>query len=125
MSTTWQVAKARLPPKNLFLLDEVFKGTNTVERIAASKAILSHLTKGNNLVLIATHDIELCEMLNTEYELYHFCETVEDNELYFNHKLKAGPLKTRNAIKILELSNYPKAIIEEARQISGKLDKGK
>jgi DNA mismatch repair ATPase MutS len=57
-------------------------------------------------------------MLQEEYELYHFTETIADNELIFDHKLKEGPLKTKNAIKILEMSNYPKKIIEEALQIS-------
>ena len=103
---------------NLFVLDEVFKGTNTVERIAAAKAILSFLNRGNNLVIVSTHDGELSDLLKTEYDLYHFTETIEGGELIFDHKLKPGPLKTRNAIKILELSDYPKEIIAEANRLS-------
>jgi DNA mismatch repair ATPase MutS len=106
------------PDQNLFILDEVFKGTNTIERIAAAKAILSHLNRKQNLTFVATHDIELSNMLEEEYELYHFTETITDNELIFDHKLKEGPLKTKNAIKILKISKYPKEIIEEALQIS-------
>ena len=95
-----------------------FKGTNTVERISGGKAILSYLNKGNNLVFVSTHDIELTELLETEnYELFHFSETIESNELTFDHKLKKGKLKTRNAIKILELYNYPTEIITEAKGI--------
>jgi DNA mismatch repair ATPase MutS len=109
--------------QNLFVLDEVFKGTNTVERIASAKAILSYLNKNNNIVVVATHDIELAEMLAREYDLYHFTETVESNQLYFDHKLKVGQLKTRNAIKLLELSDYPSEIIEEAKRISERLNK--
>ena len=104
--------------QNLFILDEVFKGTNTIERIAAAKAILSHLTRKQNLTFVATHDIELSNLLEKEYELYHFTETIANDELIFDHKLKEGPLKTKNAIKILEMSNYPKKIIEEAIRIS-------
>ncbi|WP_131537121.1 MutS-related protein [Pedobacter nototheniae] len=107
--------------QNLFILDEVFKGTNTTERIAAAKAILSYLNNNLNLVFVATHDIELVTMLEPEYDLYHFTETIEDNELIFDHKLKSGPLKTKNAIKILEISGYPKEIIIEALQISKSL----
>lgn len=106
------------PDQNLFVLDEVFKGTNTIERIAAAKAILSHLNRKQNLTFVATHDIELSNLLEEEYELYHFTETITDNELIFDHKLKEGPLKTKNAIKILEMSKYPKEIIDEALQIS-------
>jgi DNA mismatch repair ATPase MutS len=57
-------------------------------------------------------------MLAREYDLYHFTETVESNHLHFDHRLKIGPLKTRNAIKLLEISNYPMEIIKEARELS-------
>lgn len=117
--------QADLPHQNLFILDEVFKGTNTVERIAAAKAILSYLNRNNNIVVVSTHDIELAQMLDHEYDLYHFTETVENNELHFDHSIKKGQLKTSNAIKILELSNYPKDIVSEARQISATIRKVK
>ena len=106
------------PHQNLFILDEVFKGTNTIERIASAKAILSYLNRKENIVVVSTHDIELADMLDNEYDLYHFTEIVENNELHFDHSIKAGQLRTRNAIKILELSNYPADIIREARQIT-------
>jgi DNA mismatch repair ATPase MutS len=104
--------------QNLFALDEVFRGTNTVERIASAKAILSYLNKGENIVIVSTHDVELAEMLKEEYDLYHFSESVEGKELLFDHTLKDGPLKTRNAITILEIADYPKEIVEEARRLS-------
>jgi DNA mismatch repair ATPase MutS len=104
--------------QNLFILDEVFKGTNTVERISSAKAILSYLNQGNNLVIASTHDIELSDLLKDEYDLYHFTETIEDDQLHFDHKIKVGRLTTRNAIKILELSNYPASVIDEARKLS-------
>lgn len=100
----------------LFVLDEIFKGTNTIERISGGKAILSYLNKGNNIVLVSTHDIELTELLSKEnFKSFHFSEQIENNELAFDHKLKEGKLKTRNAIKILELYNYPSEIIEGAK----------
>jgi len=119
------IAEVKSPNQNLFILDEVFKGTNTIERISAAKAILSYLNHNNNIVIISTHDIELSDMLENEYDLYHFTETIENDELYFDHKIKSGQLKTRNAIKLLELANYPKEIINEARQISLTLEIGK
>lgn len=104
--------------QNFYLLDEVFKGTNTVERIAASKAILSYLNKNDNLVMVSTHDLELTELLYNEYDLYHFEEKIQEQKLVFDYLLKQGPLKSRNAIKILALSAYPPEIIEEANAIS-------
>lgn len=107
--------------QNLFVLDEVFKGTNTIERIAAAKAILSFLNRKNHLVIVATHDHELAELLLEEYDLYHFTELVKDGQLHFDHQIKIGPLKTGNAIKVLEISNYPEEVIKEARLIAMKL----
>jgi len=100
----------------LFVLDEIFKGTNTVERVSGGKAILSFLNRKNHIVLVSTHDIELTDLLKQDnFELYHFSELIEDDTIYFDHKLKKGKLKTRNAIKILELYDYPQEIINDAR----------
>lgn len=101
---------------NLYLLDEVFRGTNTVERIAAARAILDYLNRHGHLVLVATHDIELSVFLAERFDLYHFEETFRDDQLYFDHQLKAGPLRTRNAIRLLELAGYPAEIIREANK---------
>jgi len=101
---------------NLYLLDEVFRGTNTVERIAAARAILDYLNRRGHLVLVATHDLELSTLLAEQFDLYHFEETFRDDELYFDHKIKAGPLQTRNAIRLLELAGYPAEIISEANK---------
>lgn len=117
------VKEARSSDQNLFVLDEVFKGTNTIERIAAAKAILSYLNQGNNIVIVSTHDIELASMLDGEYDLYHFTEIIENGALKFDHKLKSGSLKTRNAIRIIELFDYPDEIVEEAKVVSTQLDK--
>jgi hypothetical protein len=102
----------------LFVLDEIFKGTNTIERISGGKAILSYLNKKQHTVFVSTHDIELTELLlKEEYELFHFSERIENNELFFDHKIKMGKLQTRNAIKILELYKYPSEIIVDAKNI--------
>ena len=107
--------------QNIFILDEVFKGTNTIERIAAAKAVLTYLNRNLNLVIVATHDIELANMLEEEYDMYHFSENIEHDKLIFDHILKKGQLKTRNAIKLLEIAKYPSEIIDEARSISSNL----
>ena len=108
------------PFQNLFIIDEVFKGTNTIERVAAAKAILTYLNKNENIILVSSHDIELVALLHPEFELYHFVENIENDNLVFDHRLKPGPLKSRNAIKILSISNYPAEIIEEANRIANK-----
>ena len=100
----------------LFILDELFKGTNTVERIAAGKSILSYLNKKNHTVMVSTHDLELTDILKKDnYDLYHFTESIENGQLIFDHKIKPGKPKSGNAIKILALYDYPLDIIEDAR----------
>jgi hypothetical protein len=108
---------------NLYLLDELYKGTNTIERISAGKAVLSALNKSGNMVFVSTHDIELADLLFDDYELYHFSEKLDNNTIDFDYKLKDGKLKNRNAIKILQINNYPKDIINEALEISNHLDR--
>ena len=100
----------------LFVMDELLKGTNTLERVSAGASIISFLNKQQHFVMVATHDLELTKLLQPEaFKLYHFTESVEGNMLHFDHTLKKGPLKTRNAIKILEINGYPQEIIEHSK----------
>jgi DNA mismatch repair ATPase MutS len=108
---------------NLYLLDEIFKGTNTVERISAGKAVLSSLNHANNIVFVSTHDIELADLLKDEYELHHFSEIIDKKTVDFDYKLKEGKLKNRNAIRILQINDYPENIINEAFILSKEIDK--
>ncbi|MDD4971279.1 MAG: DNA mismatch repair protein MutS [Paludibacter sp.] len=117
------IDKSKSENLNLFLLDEIFKGTNTVERISAGKAVLSSLNKENNIVFVSTHDIELADLLKEEYDLYHFSEIVDHKTVDFDYKIKEGKLKNRNAIRILQINDYPESIIKEAIEISEELDK--
>jgi len=107
---------------NLFLLDEIFKGTNTIERISAGKAVLSTLNSKNNRVFVSTHDIELTDLLQNEFDLYHFSEQVDNKTVDFDYKLKQGKLKNRNAIRILQINDYPDKVINEAIELSKELD---
>ncbi|MGB3468303.1 MAG: DNA mismatch repair protein MutS, partial [Cyclobacteriaceae bacterium] len=108
---------------NLYLLDEIFKGTNTIERVASGKAVLSYLNGPRNLVFCATHDLELIDYLKHEYEYYHFEETIVDGRLVFDYQLKEGSLNNTNAIRILELNGFPVQITEEAKELAGELTK--
>ena len=88
-------------------IDEILKGTNTIERIAASSSILKYASENTSAtILVATHDIELTEILNKYYNNYHFSETVNDDGVFFDYKLKEGPSTTRNAIKLLKTVDF-------------------
>lgn len=103
--------------RRLFLMDELMKGTNTLERVAVGKAVLDELAKNGNLVLVATHDLELADLLADQYALYHFSEIIEDQSIEFDYLLKPGKLRNTNAIRILEINGYPEVLTQEARKI--------
>jgi DNA mismatch repair ATPase MutS len=105
------------PGSYLLLLDELFKGTNTQERVAANKAVLAYL-QPRGWVVAATHDGELGALLRSSYVEYHFCETVTADDWYFDYRLKAGPLTTRNAIRLLARLHYPAQVIADAQALS-------
>jgi DNA mismatch repair ATPase MutS len=108
------LAAAATGVPHLFILDELFRGTNTVERIAAARAVLEALDDGPHVVLVATHDIELIRWLGTRYQPMHFREQVADGELSFDYLLKPGPSSTRNAIALLRHLGYPEGVVRTA-----------
>ena len=104
----------------LCFVDEVLRGTNTVERIAASAELLKYMKNSNVMCFAATHDIELTHILEDCYENYHFEEVIENDDVKFNYTLMEGRTKSRNAIKLLGIIGFEKDIIEAASDRSGK-----
>ena len=100
----------------LCFVDEVLRGTNTVERIAAATQILLSLTGENILCFAATHDIELTDLLSGQYDNYHFEEEIRDGDILFNYTLREGRAGSRNAIRLLEIMGYEASIIERAQK---------
>ncbi len=97
-------------------IDEILRGTNTVERIAASASIVHWLYNYNSLAFIATHDIELTEILRNECRNLHFSEKITSEEgIAFDYLVKEGPTTTRNALRLLEIMDYPTSITKQAQ----------
>lgn len=99
----------RRAPPVLFLIDEIFKGTNNRERLIGSRAYIAELAKGNGLGLVTTHDLELTDLDKTIPNLTnaHFQETVAGGALQFDYTLRPGPCPTTNALRIMELEGLP------------------
>ena len=97
-------------------IDEVLRGTNTVERIAASTEVLKELNKRGILSLIATHDVELCSLAGDGYEKAHFEEHVTDSDIVFDYQIKPGAAVTRNAIRLLKLMGFDNGIVDAAHK---------
>ncbi len=113
---------------HLFLVDELFRGTNTVERIAAGAAVLRRLPgagQARHLVVAATHDRELVALLAGDYAPAHLSDAIGADGLVFDYRLQAGPATTRNAIALLALSGASEALIGDARSLAAELDAGR
>lgn len=106
----------------LCFIDEVLRGTNTIERISASSQILAYFGQKNVLCFAATHDIELTSMLDDVYANYHFQEEVKDDDILFDYKLYRGRATSRNAIKLLGIIGFGKDIIEKANQTGARFE---
>lgn len=106
-------------------VDEILKGTNTIERIAASAAVLKYLHDKDCLCMTASHDIELTQILENKYDNYHFREEINDDGISFDYKLKNGPSQTRNAIRLLDYMNFEDKIVEDAQNLANNFTKEK
>jgi DNA mismatch repair ATPase MutS len=127
---------------HLFLLDELFRGTNAVERVAAAEAVLIELLVPSrhadahagatataaarqlrpHAVLVSTHDDGLADLVGDLYVPCHFAETVGDEGLVFDHRLRPGPATTRNAIALLRLHGAPDSLVSRALARAAHLD---
>lgn len=97
-------------------IDEILRGTNTEERIVASAAILNYLNGKNCIAVVASHDIELTQILKDTYENYHFQEEIQEKDIIFDYKIHEGVATSKNAIKLLEYVGFPNEIIKNAQK---------
>ncbi len=93
----------------LFLVDEIFRGTNNRERLIGSRSYLRALIGQHGTGLIATHDLELAALADEHPQVgnFHFREEVEDGRLVFDYQLRPGPSPTTNALKIMQMEGLP------------------
>ncbi len=102
----------------LCFVDEVLRGTNTVERIAASTQILKALADRNAICFAATHDLELTKLFDGIYDNYHFEEEIADEDIFFPYRLQKGPAVSRNAIALLKVLGYDEALVKDAEAMA-------
>lgn len=114
-----EVEKAEKEKKRvLCFVDEVLRGTNTVERISASTQILKALARENVICFAATHDLELTKLLADTYDNYHFEEEIEKDDIFFPYKLQKGPAVSRNAIALLKVLGYDRELVNTAETMA-------
>jgi hypothetical protein len=93
----------------LFLIDEIFRGTNSRERLIGSRSYIRTLSQRRTMGLVATHDLELIKLAGEIKGVtnYHFREEVLDSRMVFDYRLRPGPCPTTNALKIMRLEGLP------------------
>jgi len=93
----------------LFLIDEIFRGTNNIERLKGSSAFIKKLAETNAVGAIATHDLELIKLADKipSVKNYHFKEEIKNGKMIFDYRINNGPCPTTNALKIMKLEGLP------------------
>ncbi|MFR1709063.1 MAG: MutS-related protein [Clostridium sp.] len=88
----------------IFLIDEIFRGTNSKDRITGADAVIKNLSKAGVMGALTTHDLELCSLSEQKgIKNYHFSEYYKENKIYFDYKLKAGKSNTTNAKYLMRI----------------------
>ena len=84
--------------QTIFLIDEMFRGTNSKDRLEGARTVIKSLEEQGAIGLVTTHDLELCNLAdNGRISNYSFSETYEDNEIVFDYKLRQGKSDSTNA----------------------------
>ena len=89
-----------------FLLDEIFKGTNSEDRHSGASILIKQLIAYKGMGIVSTHDLELCDLEkeNSSIINYNFREFYENNKIKFDYILRRGKSETRNAVHLMRLA---------------------
>jgi len=91
--------------KVYFLVDEMLRGTNSVDKYRGSKAVIEKLVSQKAVGIVATHDLQLAELEITYPDYirnFYFDIQIVNGEMLFDYKLKPGECKTFNASLLLK-----------------------
>jgi len=100
------ICKARTQEPLLFLIDEIFRGTNSRDRTDGAKIVLKNLSKPWIIGLMSTHDYELCSpdfQSGVELANYHFSESYDDEGIHFDYRLTPGVSVSANARYLMKM----------------------
>ncbi len=95
-------------------VDEILKGTNKRERLAASEAVLKYLSDKNCIIIVATHDHELIDRMEGKFSCYHFKCILSDDGVQFDYRIHKGKGGETNAVALLKIFGFPRDVVEQA-----------
>lgn len=111
------IENLKKPGFHYFFIDELFKGTNTIERIGAGLGIVRWLSGRNCLYMISSHDIELVVASGAVNDNYHFDSRYVDGKIVFDYHIKQGAAVTKNAVNTLKSLHFPSEITLTAQEL--------
>lgn len=88
-----------------FLIDEMLRGTNSMDKYLGSKAVIEQLIAKKGVGMVATHDLQIARLEDKYPDYvrnYYFDIQVQNGEMLFDYKLKHGECKTFNASLLLK-----------------------
>jgi DNA mismatch repair ATPase MutS len=98
---------------HLIIIDEIFRGTNSKDRVALASSILHYIAKENSLVFVSTHDLKIVKYINNQYDSYYFDNEFIENKVIFDYKLRRGNQHNTNVLELLKALDFPKKIIDD------------
>ena len=106
------IDRAEAQDNMIFLIDEIFTGTNSMDRILGAKNVIGNLNKDNIIGMITTHDLELCTLDSKErIRNFYFEDKYDGNTIKFDYKIKPGKSTSTNARNLMNLAGIK--IVEE------------
>ena len=98
------IEAAKTKGNQCFLIDEIFRGTNSADRIIGSMSVVKALSACGSIGAITTHDMELCQLSSEKgVTNYHFEEHYANDTIHFDYKLRKGHSTTTNAKYLMKM----------------------
>lgn len=100
------VKMSKLQDPMLFLIDEIFRGTNSRDRTEGAQLVIKHLSRDWVIGLMSTHDYQLCETSKDsdgKILYYYFAERYDEDGIHFDYKLSPGVSTSANARYLMKL----------------------
>lgn len=101
---------------HLILIDEIFRGTNSQDRIALAASMLLYFNYFNCIVVVTTHDLDTIDLVEGMYDTYYFDNIYQDNQVHFDFIIKRGIQHKTNVLELIKSLNYPSIVIQQTEK---------
>ena len=100
----------------LYLIDEIFRGTNAGDRVALGSAVLRYIAN-KGTVFVTTHELALATIVGDAFRKFYFGDLVSGNNLTYDFQLKHGVWESRSAYSLAKSAGFSNEIVDAAYKI--------